>query len=60
MNHVETSYRVIHYAATSPRAQSLRLARWARNMVRRNSTEDLVEPTANVADGSSENAPADG
>jgi CelD/BcsL family acetyltransferase involved in cellulose biosynthesis len=27
---VQTSYRVVHYAAASPKAQALRLARWAR------------------------------
>jgi CelD/BcsL family acetyltransferase involved in cellulose biosynthesis len=45
---VETSYRCTYYAATSPRAQSLRWARWAKSLVRRQPAEsaDPLEPAS--------------
>jgi CelD/BcsL family acetyltransferase involved in cellulose biosynthesis len=45
LTHVETSYRCRHYAAASPRAQSLRLARWARSVMRRELKGRTPQPT---------------
>lgn len=47
LTNVETSYRVMHFATTSPKAQTLRLARWARDLVTGPTPVDTAEASTN-------------
>ena len=46
LTRLETSYRTTHFPASSPRAQALRLARWARGLVAGDADREVAEEPA--------------